>query len=164
MLPKPHLRNPTASCDVAFETRNQKQGSYQQTSKTQFLVKKPCCSNEPSRQGPEISLFQTRFMFYSRYGRKKAIKERRTTCPIEKRCFPAMTSVAPASPRLVLQARFQVLPGALSLYPAQVPGAAFPGRNAAQRGAAAPRPSLPSEAPGTQAPARGGGGMAPQEP
>lgn len=45
-----------------------------------------------------------------------------------------MTSVAPASPCLVLQARFQVLPGAQSLHPAQVPRAAFPGSNAAQRG------------------------------
>lgn len=49
-----------------------------------------------------------------------------------KRCFIAMTSVAPASPRLVLQARFQVLPGALSLHPTQVPRAAFPGSNAVQ--------------------------------
>lgn len=51
-----------------------------------------------------------------------------------------MTSVAPASPCLVLQARFQVLPGAQSLHPAQVPRAAFPGSNAAQRG----RRRLPS--------------------
>lgn len=54
-----------------------------------------------------------------------------------KRCFVAMTSVAPASPRLVLQARFQVLSGALSLHPTQVPRAAFPGSNAvllAERG------------------------------
>lgn len=74
-----------------------------------------------------------------------------------------MTSVAPASPCLVLQARFQVLPGAQSLHPTQVPRAAFPGSEAVQRAERGSRRRLPSVI-GLVPRAALGGPRAPQGP